>query len=240
MSLVPMRATTVRFSEDLWELLEREAALAGVSVAQLVRDAALMRIAALAARRGDPDGEAALADVVARAGAPRRATGAAPGLAEPARVEAVRRTGLLGSPPDEAFDRLTRLAQRVLNVPMAMVALIDDQTHYLKSCAGAPGDYRAGDAVPLRRSFCQHTVASGEPLVLPDAREDPVFRDHPGTRELDVVAYAGIPLITRDGHAIGTLCAVDTRPRLWTRDQIATLRDLAAAAVTEVELVASR
>jgi hypothetical protein len=239
MSLMPMRATTVRFTDDLWELLEKEAALAGVSAAQLIRDAAIMRVATLMARRGEDDGEQALAAVVARAGAPRRAgTGALPGLGDPRRVAAVRRTGLMGTPPEEAFDRLTRLAQRILDVPSAFVALIDDETHYLKSCAGSPVGFQAGDEVPLRQSLCQHAVVEAEPLILRDAREDPRFRSHPGPRELGVVAYAGIPLMTRAGEAIGTLCAVDTRPRLWTRDQIATLTDLAASAVTEAELAA--
>ena len=115
--------------------------------------------------------------------------------------------------------------------------LSEDVANLVASAAGE-FQFQQGDEVPLRQSLCQHAVVSAEPLILRDAREDPAFRDHPGPRELGVVAYAGIPLITRSGEAIGTLCAVDTRPRLWTQDQIATLSDLAASAVTEAELAA--
>src|SRR5689334_15996358 len=100
---MPMRATTVRFSEDLWELLEAEASRQGISAAQFVRDAAMLRLGTLSARRGD--GSAATTLEALAAGALRgRAADHATSLADPARIEALKRTGLLETPPEETFD----------------------------------------------------------------------------------------------------------------------------------------
>ena len=69
---------------------------------------------------------------------------------------------------------------------------------------------------PLSHSFCQHALESREPLVIEDARSHPLVRDNPAIRDLGVVAYAGVPLVTRRGHALGTLCVIDHQPRAWT------------------------
>src|SRR3954452_5374500 len=104
-----MRATTVRFSEDLWELLESEASQQGISAAQFVRDAAMMRLGTLSSRRGDADATLTLETMAAGALRGRVTELGAP-LTDPGRVATLRNTGLLDSPPDEAFDRLTRMA----------------------------------------------------------------------------------------------------------------------------------
>ncbi|HET7586388.1 MAG TPA: ATP-binding protein [Gemmatimonadaceae bacterium] len=158
-----------------------------------------------------------------------------PVVRDPARLAALRDTALLDTPAEEAFDRLARLAARVMRAPVSLVVLVDAHREYFKSCVGmdiARGAPREG---PLERSFCQYAVASGEPLIIPDAREHPWVRDNPATRD-GVIAYAGIPLITNGGHALGTLCVVDHEPRAWSDDEVAILRDLAASVVTEIEL----
>ena len=232
-----MKATTVRFGEDLWAMLEREARNLGVSTAQFVREAAIMRIAMLAGSRGDPDAELTIADIAARArtNSPR-IDDLVQALAEPGRLAALHDSALLDSPPEEQFDRLARLAARVVNAPVALVSAVDEDRQFFKSCLGLPEPWATRRETPLSHSFCQHVVAAREPVVIRDAREDELMRDNLAIRDLGVIAYLGVPLITREGHAIGTLCVIDHQPRIWTSEEIDLVQDVAAAVVTEITL----
>jgi signal transduction histidine kinase len=156
------------------------------------------------------------------------------------RMEALRHTALLDSPAEEAFDRLTRLTTRTLHVPVALVTLVDQDRQFFKSCRGLPSPWCDVRQTPLTYSFCIHVVASGQPLVVEDAREDPVLKENLAVAQLGVVAYAGFPLKTPNGEVLGTLCAIDTEPRVWTKDDLAILADLAMSATTEIELRATR
>ena len=156
-----------------------------------------------------------------------------------ARVAAVHRTGLLGGSPEPAFDRLTRLAARLLAAPIALVTLVDDRRQYNASCVGLPADVAARGPLPLSHSLCALVVAAVEPLVVADARLHPVLRAHPALTELGIAAYAGVPLVAADGAVLGTVCVADTAPRTWAADTAAVLDDLARAAVTEIELRAA-
>jgi two-component system, sensor histidine kinase len=156
-------------------------------------------------------------------------------LSDPVRLAELRATRLLDSEAEPSFDRLTRLAARLLDVPTALVSLVDDQRQFFKSCFGTlPAPFTRG--TPLSHSFCQHVVIMGEPLIIEDARLDPLVRDNLAVRDLNVIAYAGIPLLTPAGHALGSLCAIDSVPRQWSDDQIAVLKDLAACVATEIAL----
>ena len=154
----------------------------------------------------------------------------------PERLAALHQTALVGSPADAAFDRLTRLATRVIGAPIALVTLIDADHQFFKSCIGLPEPWASLRQTPLSHAFCQYPVMRGEPLILEDARDDPTFRENLGIPDLGIVAYAGIPLITSDGHALGAFCVIDQQPRQWTAEEIDVLRDLAAAVMTEIEL----
>jgi two-component system, cell cycle sensor histidine kinase and response regulator CckA len=154
----------------------------------------------------------------------------------PSRLDALRRTGLLDSPPEEAFDRLTRLGALSLNVPIALVSLVEDDREFFKSAVGLDAILSGDRSLPASHSFCKYVVASGEPLVVADAFEHPLLRDNPSVREFGVRAYAGVPLITPAGHTLGTFCVVDRNPRVWSSSDIQVLTDLAAAAVTEIVL----
>ena len=236
-----MRATTVRFSEDLWQLLDDESTRQGVSAAQFVRDAAIVRLAFLAGRRGDSDSEQsieALAERAARRHHGSRASASA--VHAPERLAELRRSGLLDSPPQESFDRLTRLTATVLNVPVALVSLVDRDRQFFKSCVGLAQPWSAERQTPLSHSFCQHVVESRRPLVISDAREHPLLRDNPAIRDLGVIAYAGAPLITPDGHVLGTLCAIDHQPRHWTTEQVEILCNLAGSVLSEIQLHAAQ
>ena len=159
-------------------------------------------------------------------------------LDSPDRLAAVARLGLVGTQHEEAFDRLTRLAARVLGVRGAVVSVTTAEVQFCKSSVGLPEPW-ATSGIPLTYGLCPYTVASGEPLLVTDARTDPRFHDNPGVRELGVAGYAGVPLLTMDGQAIGAFCAFDDRPRTWTPDDLQTLEDLAAATMTEAELRAT-
>ena len=162
-------------------------------------------------------------------------------LSNPHRLEALERGGLLGPAADAAFDRLARLASRILGVPVALVTMVHPDRQVFKGMVGLGEPWASRRETPLSHSFCQHVSTPDEPLIVEDARLDPRFRGNLAIRDLGVVAYAGVPLVTSEGHVIGSVCAIDREPRAWTGEDLATLRDLTAAAVTEVELrVAAR
>jgi GAF domain len=230
-----MRATTVRFSEDLWELLELEAEREGVSAAQFVRDATLLRIGMLAGRRGDAAAQTSVEELARQA--QRRVRAAA--TDDPQRLQALRDTGLLDSPPDDAFDRLTELVRRVLAVPVSLISLVDEDRQFFKSQAGLPEPWASRRQTPLSHSLCQFPVRSGEPLIVADAREHPELKDNLAVSDMGIIAYAGVPLITDEGFALGSLCAIDSRPRFWTAEQVGVLSDLAQLTVTEIKHAAA-
>jgi GAF domain-containing protein len=235
---MPMRATTVRFSEDLWSLVEHEASAEGVSAAQFVRDAAVMRAAYLMGRRGDTDLERVL-QLLGREDdgtVPEAPADVVAAVTAPARVRALRDTGLLDTPRERRFDRHAELAAQVLGAPVALVSLVDEDRQFFKSCLGLPEPWGTARETPLTHSFCQHAVARRQPLVIEDAREDAVLHDNLAIRDLDVVAYAGVPLIDDQANALGTLCVIDNKPRVWTDRQIEMLASIAAAVRAEIEL----
>ncbi len=160
-------------------------------------------------------------------------------LRNPERLAALRRVALLDTPTEQAFDRLTRLASKILRAPMALVALVNADRQFFKSSIGLPEPWASRRETPLSHSFCQYEVASGEPLIIADARVHPLVCDNRAIPDLGVVAYAGIPLITPDGYALGSFCVIDTQPRTWAVDEIGILKDLAAAVMTEIELRAA-
>jgi PAS domain S-box-containing protein len=157
-------------------------------------------------------------------------------LADPARVAALREAALLDTAPEESFDRLTRLAANLLGVPVSLVTLIEHHRQFFKSAVGLPEAVAAVRETPLSYSLCQHVAASGERLVIDDARDHPLGRDNLAVRELGVAAYAGFPLVTRSGAALGSFCAIDMQPRHWSERDLHVLEDLAASVMTEIEL----
>jgi signal transduction histidine kinase len=152
------------------------------------------------------------------------------------RLRALWQTGLLDTPPEVAFDRVTKLLRRVLGVPVALVSLVDQDRQFFKSAAGLPEPWASHRETPLSHSFCQHVVASRTALAVEDARSHPLVRDSHAIRDLGAVAYLGMPLALPDGHVIGALCAIDTVPRSWTAAEVETLCDLAAVIMDEIAL----
>jgi PAS domain S-box-containing protein len=155
---------------------------------------------------------------------------------DPDRLAALQRTALLDTPAEEAFDRLARLAAHVLRAPVGLISLVDEHRQFFKSCVGLTGVPAQRRETPLAYSFCQHVVVAAAPLVIADAREHPLLWDNLAVSDLGVVAYAGVPLVTSDGYALGSFCVLDTVPREWSVEDVQVLSELAAAAMTEVEL----
>jgi GAF domain-containing protein len=151
------------------------------------------------------------------------------------RLAAVQRAGLLDTPAEESFDRFTRLATRIFKTPVALVSIVDADRQFFKSATGLPEPWQSRRETPLSHSFCKHAVAMEEPLVIADARKDPIFRDNPSVRDLQIVAYAGVPLMV-SGHALGAFCVIDHEPHPWSYDEVRVLRDLGECVIHEIDL----
>ena len=152
---------------------------------------------------------------------------------EAQRLAALRSYNILDSPPEPAFDRLTRLGAKVFSAPIVLVSLIDANRQWFKSCYGLSASETGRDI-----SFCSHAILSAEPLIIKDASADPRFAENPFvTGDPWVRFYAGAPLITPGGARVGTFCVIDRNPRPgFTEEQIDVLRDFSAIVVEELEL----
>jgi hypothetical protein len=155
---------------------------------------------------------------------------------DPKRLAALRRTGLLDSPPEEAFDCLALAASEIMNASVALVSLVGDDRQFFKSAQGpggvfqAKGIFAAENDTTLAMSLCRYAVAAVRPLVISDARLSPDFQDHPAVRNGGIVAYAGMPIVVDSGEAIGTVCVLDHKPHDWSEQQLAALGELAREA----------
>jgi signal transduction histidine kinase len=153
-----------------------------------------------------------------------------------ARIAALRSSGLLDTPREPAFDRLTAFVSAALKVPVTLMTLIDTERQYFKSAFGLPDPLSTMRETPLSYSFCKHVTSSGKTFLVEDARSHPLVKDNLAVSEFGLVAYAGVPLCDASGYTLGALCAIDTQPRSWSPEEIELLRALAAQVMTEMEL----
>jgi diguanylate cyclase (GGDEF)-like protein/PAS domain S-box-containing protein len=163
-----------------------------------------------------------------------KAAGARRRLGNPNRVAAVRATGLLDGEHSDELDEVTRVVRWLLDVPVALVSLVDDDRQVFAAQCGLDGWAADEGGTPLSHSFCQHAVITGRPLVIEDARRTPLVEDNLAIPELNVIAYAGMPLLGERGLVLGVLCAIDHKPRAWSQDDLATLARLAERARQEL------
>jgi diguanylate cyclase (GGDEF)-like protein len=151
---------------------------------------------------------------------------------EDARVAALHRYEVLDTQPEEVFDRITRLVKVVLEMPMAVVSLVDRERQWFKSKQGV----KAAET-PRNISFCTHTIQGTRPLIVNDAHADPRFANSPlVTGDPHIRFYVGVPLRSRDGYNVGALCSMDTRARDLSPEQVTVLEDLGRLIVDELEL----
>lgn len=156
-----------------------------------------------------------------------------------ARLDALNRSQLLDSLAEERFDRVTRLVALALNVPVALVSLVDRNRQFFKSAVGLPEPWASCRETPLSHSFCQYVVARSDVLRIEDARSHALVADNGAVRDLSVVAYLGAPLRAPDGHVLGSLCAIDVVPRAWTDRDEAIMRQFAAIVEEQIGLATS-
>jgi GAF domain-containing protein len=148
-------------------------------------------------------------------------------LDDPQRLSALRRLDMLDRPPRANLDRLVILACELLDAPIGLLTLVDADRQFFFAAYGLPEPLASARQTGLEYSICQHVAASGRPLIVTDTHDDPTLAVNPAVTELGVRAYAGIPLITPEGHGVGTLCVIDLEPRDWDDHQLATLAELA-------------
>jgi signal transduction histidine kinase len=155
-------------------------------------------------------------------------------LRDPRRLASLGATQLMDSPREPAFDRLTERAARELGVPTAVLSLVDDRRQFFKSTVGLEGEAAERRGTPLSHSFCQHVVHTGTPLRIVDARRHPLVRDNLAVRDLELIAYLGMPLFAPDGEVVGSLDAISSEPHVWSEGDAERLSELAAAAMAEI------
>jgi GAF domain-containing protein len=152
---------------------------------------------------------------------------------EQARLKSLRSLNILDTPREERFDRLTRVAKRMFNVPIAVVSLIDENRQWFKSCIGL-----TVNETPRDISFCGHTILGDDIFIIPDASKDERFADNPlVVNEPNIRFYAGCPLKDSQGRKMGTLCIIDKLPRNFSDEDKESFRDIASMAERELAAI---
>jgi GAF domain-containing protein len=145
---------------------------------------------------------------------------------EESRIAALRRLEVMHSAREQRYDDVVQLAAQICDTPVALISLVDRDHQWFKACVGLSIDQTSRDV-----SFCSHAIAQEDldrVFVVPDAAEDPRFCNNPlVTGPPHIRLYAGAPLVTSDGHAVGSLCVIDSKPRDLTAGQLKSLQVLA-------------
>lgn len=152
---------------------------------------------------------------------------------EKLRLQTLHALNLLDTSPDEHFDRITRLAKRIFNVPIALVSLVDTDRQWFKSKQGLDVD-----ETPRDISFCGHAIIEDDIFIVSDTLRDERFADNPlVTERPNIRFYAGYPLKVLNGFKLGTLCLIDQKPREFNEEDKKLLRDLAQLAEQELAAI---
>jgi CheY-like chemotaxis protein len=133
------------------------------------------------------------------------------------------------------LDRFTKLTSDMLGAPVSMVTLIENDRQIHASQVGLPEPLAGRGHTSLEHSYCQYAITSRQPLLIDDATRHPLVADSPSVADDQWIAYAGIPLITTDGHAVGALCAIDRTPRNWTAHDLELLENLAGILTDQLD-----
>ena len=151
---------------------------------------------------------------------------------EAKRIKVLWQYDILDTVPEELFDELADLAARICGAPIALITLVDENRQWFKSNVGVSLKETGRDV-----SFCAHAILQSDLFIIPDTTRDKRFKDNPFvTASPKIRFYAGAPLVSPDGHALGTLCVLDKVPRELNEDQKSALRILARHVMTQLEL----
>lgn len=151
----------------------------------------------------------------------------------------LKELGLLDDLGTETFDNLTDLAANLLKAPVSLVSIIDHerQRQYFKSMHGTLSEpYHSDRSTPLTHSFCKHVARQNKPMLVTDSRIDPRLSGNGAIRDLDIVAYLGVPVHDPHHQAIGAICAIDSIPRSWTEEDVVLLESLAKCVDDAIKL----
>jgi GAF domain-containing protein len=144
--------------------------------------------------------------------------------------------GLVDAPPEDTFDRFTRIVAHMLDVPVALVSFVEEERdrQYFKSQIGLGGHWAEDRQTPLSHSFCQFVKRDNRPLVIEHAPDNPQVCDNLAIRDLNVRAYLGVPIHGPEGAALGALCAIEPERRIWTQEDISAMQDVAACVTVQI------
>lgn len=156
-------------------------------------------------------------------------------LRDPARLAEIAALGLTAPEVDAVLQQTVDEAAAALNLPTALVSIVMGEAQYFAAHHGLTGWMKEARGTPVEWSFCANAVRSGEPFVVEDATAHPLVKDIPLVHLDDVRCYAGIPLVTPTGHALGTLCVIGHKPRSFTEQDLSVLRTLAKKAIDRIE-----
>ena len=161
--------------------------------------------------------------------------GAADPVRDTARLAEIAALGVTSAEVDEVLQQTVDEAAAALNLPTALVSVVMGEAQYFAAQHGLTGWMAEAQGTPVEWSFCANAVQSGEPFVVEDAGTHPATRDNPLVHFDNLRCYAGIPLVTRTGHTLGTLCVIGNEPRSFTEAEMEVLRGLARTAMTRIE-----
>lgn len=157
-------------------------------------------------------------------------------LVDPSRLRALHHSRLLERHSETQFGRIADLVRDLLAVPVAIVSIVSDTRQVFAGHRGLPGDWAALGGTPLSHSFCQHVVDQDAPLMVSDARREDRLSGNLAIKEMDVIAYLGVPLHLPSGEVIGAVAAMAPEPRIWSADDLERLVRVAAIADTEISV----
>ncbi|MFX4315329.1 diguanylate cyclase, partial [Enterobacter sp. 63] len=156
-----------------------------------------------------------------------------PKHSEENRLLALYSLGILDTGYEERFDRLTRIAGKIFNVPISLISLVDKERQWFKSSHGT--DIRS---TPRTESFCKYVIENAGPLIVKDAIEDPRFKNSNLVKNIPYVRfYAGYPVKLPDGEIAGSICIIDTNPRDFSEEELGFLSDLAKIVEDEFRII---
>jgi GAF domain-containing protein len=160
------------------------------------------------------------------------------------RLAALRELALLDDGPNSfevIYDRITNLASKIVGTPVALMSMVAADYQFFKSYTGLPEPWSSERSTPLSHSFCQHVVATQEPLIVTDAREVDFLKHNGAIPDLNVIGYLGIPVNINMGQktrTLGSFCVIDDEPREWTQLEVEIVLELAEIITLELDLKA--